>query len=101
MPATIAETANATHHQRGVGSSITPEMRCVIQLKLRLLRTSGTRASGRATEAEASSRITSGAVVAPSTLRFFVRVQDAFAVLLEIVFALARVNAFFRRRACD
>src|SRR5947209_7405399 len=99
MPATIADTANTTHHQRGVGSSITPEMRCVIQPKLRLLRTSGTRASGRSTEAEASPRITSGAVVAPSTLRFLVRVQHAFVVLLEIVFALARVNVLFRRGA--
>src|SRR5215213_10231957 len=99
MPATIAEIANETHHQRGAGPSITPEIRSVIQLKFRLLRTSGTRASGRSTEAEASSRITSGAVVAPSTLRFLVRVQDAFAVLLEVVFALARVNVLFRCRA--
>ena len=58
--------ANATHHQRGAGFSTAPEMRLVIQPKLRLFRTSGTRASGRSTEAEASPAITSGAVVAPS-----------------------------------
>src|SRR5690348_11896453 len=59
--------ANATHHQRGVGFSTAPEMRFVTQSKLRLFRTSGPRASGGATEAEASPAITSGAVVgAPS-----------------------------------
>ena len=43
-----------------------PQIRSVIQLKFRLFRTSGTRASGCSTEAEASPAITSGAVVAPS-----------------------------------
>ena len=38
--------ANATHHQRGVGFSTAPAMRLVTQSKLRLFRTSGTRASG-------------------------------------------------------
>src|SRR5207253_2061764 len=32
-----------THHQRGAGCSTTPEMRSVIQLKLRLFNTSGAR----------------------------------------------------------
>src|SRR5262245_40660342 len=59
--------ANVTHHQRGVGFSTAPEMRLVTQSKLRLLRTSGIRASGTSTEEEASPAITSGAVVgAPS-----------------------------------
>src|SRR5690242_4191550 len=68
IPAVIAK---ATHHQRGVGFSTAPAMRFVTQSKLRLLRTSGTRASGGSTEVEASPRITSGAVVgAPSITDF-------------------------------
>src|SRR5689334_786118 len=51
-----------THHQRGARSSTTPEMRSVIQLKLRRFSTNGTRASGRATLEDASPLITSGAV---------------------------------------
>src|ERR1700730_10200366 len=52
---------NVTHHQRGARCSTTPEIRSVSQLKLRLFRTSGTRAS-LVTEVDASSRIASGAV---------------------------------------
>src|SRR2546423_3646874 len=77
--------ANATHHHRGAMPSTAPEIRSVIQEKFRRFRTSGTRASGLSTEAEASLAITSGAVVAPSTLRFLLRVQRAFVVLLKIV----------------
>ena len=63
----IAEVmAKATHHQRGVGFSTAPEMRLVTQSKLRLFRTSGTRASGGVTAVEASPLITSGAVIEPS-----------------------------------
>src|SRR2546421_11834748 len=51
-----------THHQRGAGPSTTPEIRSVIQLKLRLFNTNGVRSSGRSTPAEASLRITSDAV---------------------------------------
>src|SRR2546430_11667836 len=51
-----------THHQRGARSSTTPEMRSVIQLKLRRFNTSGLRRSGRSTAVEASLSITSGAV---------------------------------------
>src|SRR2546423_9460128 len=51
-----------THHQRGARSSTTPEMRSVIQLKLRRFNTSGVRASGRPTDELASPLITSGAV---------------------------------------
>src|SRR5215211_565314 len=71
MPAIIALTTNETHHQRGAGPSITPEMRSVIQLKFRLFRTSGTRESLCSIEGEASPWSTSGAVVAPfmSSLR--------------------------------
>src|SRR4029450_4354727 len=66
----IAEVmAKATHHQRGVGFSTAPEMRLVTQSKLRLFRTSGTRASGGITSAEASPRITSGVVAEPSIAR--------------------------------
>src|SRR5712671_1603204 len=72
--AAIAEVmAKATHHQRGVGFSTAPEIRFVTQSKFRLFRTSGTRASGGATEAEASARITSGAVGAPSILESALR----------------------------
>src|SRR4030095_16818596 len=66
----IAEVmAKATHHQRGVGFSTAPEMRLVTQSKLRLFRTSGTRASGGVTSVEASPPITSGAVIEPSIVR--------------------------------
>src|SRR4029453_13900041 len=68
--AAIAEViAKAPHHQRGVGFSTAPEMRLVTQSKLRLFRTSGTRASGGATSVEASPLITSGAVIGPSIAR--------------------------------
>ena len=50
-----------THHQRGARPSTTPEMRSVIQLKLRRFSTSGMRASGRSTVAAASPRTRSGA----------------------------------------
>src|SRR4051794_8274524 len=40
--AALAVTAKQTHHHRGAGSSITPEMRSVSQLKLRRFKTSGT-----------------------------------------------------------
>src|SRR6266702_8468478 len=56
--AALAVIVKATHHQRGAGCSMTPEMRSVNQLKLRLFKTSGT----RWTEAAASPLITSGAV---------------------------------------
>src|SRR5437868_482145 len=62
--------ANVTHHQRGAAPSTAPEMRSVIQLKLRRFRTSGTRSNGFATEVDASPSITSGAVVAPSIVNF-------------------------------
>jgi hypothetical protein len=61
-----------THHQRGVGPSITPEIRSVIQLKFRLLRTSGACASGFSTDGVASPWITSVAVVAPFIFYFSV-----------------------------
>src|SRR5437764_12423823 len=48
----------ATHHQRGAGFSTTPEIRSVSQLKLRLFKTSGI----RATEVAASPVIVSGTV---------------------------------------
>src|SRR5436305_10249697 len=68
MPASVAVQANAAHHHFGARISTAAEMRSVTQAKLRRLSTSGTRASGRSTEVEASSAITSGAVVAPSIL---------------------------------
>src|SRR5436305_15009684 len=68
MPASAAVQANAIHHHFGARSSTAAEMRSVTQAKLRRLSTSGTRASGRSTEVEASSAIISGAVVAPSIL---------------------------------
>jgi hypothetical protein len=63
--------AKVTHHQRGAFPSTAPEIRSVIQEKFRRFKTSGTRASGLSTEAEASPAITSGAVVAPSILGIF------------------------------
>src|ERR1700750_1492995 len=63
--------AKETHHQRGVGFSTAPAMRLVTQSKLRLFRTSGTRASGGVTEVEASPAITSGAVVDAPSIREF------------------------------
>src|SRR6266487_3295873 len=61
--ATLPVIVKATHHQRGAGCSTTPEIRSVSQLKLRLFKTSGTRASGRS-----SSLIISGAVGAASMI---------------------------------
>src|SRR6266403_940334 len=40
--AALAVIAKITHHQRGAGCSMTPEIRCVSQLKLRRFNTSGT-----------------------------------------------------------
>src|SRR3954468_20180602 len=61
--AALAVTAKHTHHQRGAGCSITPEMRSVSQLKLRRFNTSGTWTIRR------SASWTSGAVAdAPSIL---------------------------------
>src|SRR5947207_13848561 len=54
----------ATHHQRGAGCSTTPEIRSVSQLKLRLFKTSATRASGLS-----ASWIISGAVGAASMFK--------------------------------
>src|SRR6266498_5670082 len=59
--AVLAVMVKATHHQRGAGCSTTPEMRSVSQLKLRLFKTSGTRASG-------SASLISGAVGAASII---------------------------------
>src|SRR6266487_2834552 len=56
--AALAVMVKATHHQRGAGFSTTPEIRSVNQLKLRLFKTSGT----RATEVAASPLIASGAI---------------------------------------
>src|SRR5438105_10450672 len=86
MPAIIVATANATHHHRGARPSTAPAIRSVSQLKLRLFNTSGTRASGRSTEVDASPAITPGAAVAPSTLRFLLRVQGSFVVRFKFVF---------------
>src|SRR5512146_2840703 len=61
---------NITHHQRGAGCSTTPAIRSVIQLKFRLFRTSGTRASGRSGEVEASPSMMSGTVDALSMVYF-------------------------------
>src|SRR6476660_4609323 len=61
--AALAVMAKHTHHHRGAGCSITPEMRSVSQLKLRRFRTSGTCAIIR------SASCTSGAAAdAPSIL---------------------------------
>src|SRR6476646_163106 len=99
--ATIDVIANVTHHQRGAPPSTAPEMRSVIQEKFRRFKTSGTRASGFWTEADASPSITSGAVVAPSTLRFFLRIQCAFVVLIEIVFRFVRAFRSFVAQTRD
>src|SRR5438105_6401466 len=100
MPAIIVATANATHHHLGARSSTAPAIRSVSQLKLRLFNTSGTRASGRSTEVDASAAITSGAAVAPSTLRFLLRVQRSFVVLLIIVLR-PRLFVFLRTGHTD
>src|SRR4249920_3162129 len=61
--AMLAVVMKHTHHHRGAGCSMTPEIRCVSQLKLRRFNTSGTRAICR------SASWTSSAVVdAPSIL---------------------------------
>src|SRR5690348_2578207 len=60
--AIAAVIVNATHHQRGEGCSTTPAIRSVIQLKFRRFNTSGTRASGRSGEEDASPRMMSGTV---------------------------------------
>src|SRR4051794_36629842 len=61
--AALAVIAKHTHHHRGAGCSITPEIRCVSQLKLRWFKTSGTCVIRR------SAPWTSGAVAdAPSIL---------------------------------
>src|SRR5438067_8566593 len=62
--AALAVMVKATHHQRGAGCSTTPEIRSVSQLKLRLFKTSGTRASGLS-----ASLIISGAVGAASMFK--------------------------------
>jgi hypothetical protein len=61
-----AVMVNMTHHQRGAGCSTTPEILSVIQLKFRRFSTSGTRASGRSGETDASPPIISGTVDASS-----------------------------------
>src|SRR6476469_3201266 len=88
--------AKATHHHRGVGFSTAPEIRLVTQSKLRLFRTSGTRASGRSTEDEASPAITSGAVVAPSIYDFLP--NDAFRTPVAIITRLLRCSQPQSRR---
>src|SRR6476659_3006934 len=61
--AMLAVVMKHTHHHRGAGCSMTPEIRCVSQLKLRRFRTSGTCVIRR------SASCTSGAVAdAPSIL---------------------------------
>src|SRR5882757_5812193 len=61
--AMLAVVMKQTHHHRGAGCSMTPEIRCVSQLKLRRFRTSGT------CVIRCSASWTSGAVAdAPSIL---------------------------------
>ncbi len=65
-----AVIVNVTHHQRGADCSTTPEIRSVSQLKFRLFRTSGTRASGRSDEITAPPCNASGTVDALSMFQF-------------------------------
>src|SRR5690349_10052543 len=88
--------AKATHHHRGVGFSTAPEIRLVTQSKLRLFRTSGTRASGRSTDDEASPAITSGAVAVPSIYDFLP--NDAFCTPVAIITRLLRYSQPQSRR---
>src|SRR5258705_9076566 len=82
--------AKATHHQRGAGCSTTPEIRSVSQLKFRLFRTSGGRASGVSSEADASLPITSGVVDAPSIFKLIL--SHAFSsVLATPIFAASGI----------
>ena len=86
----LAVIVNVTHHQRGAGCSTTPEIRSVSQLKFRLFRTSGGRASGVSGKADASSRITPGAVDAPSIFKLIL-VHAFSSMLATPIFAASGI----------
>src|SRR5438067_4266901 len=78
-PPMVAVMAKVIHHHFGARFSTAPEIRSVSQAKLRRFKTNGCRANGRSTAVEASSSITSWAVVAAS-INVFSIVDLRFAI---------------------